>query len=135
MWISKKRLDELEKKCGCLGYLEVKLKECVNRIDHMERIMKYAKDGEITYIDQHRTRNLEKLYYVYLNNREFEISIPPFQKIYDIKRTKKKDVVIVMSRENTTDDNPVYCNFIIDLVSGDKVEIGLDDIKKYRSKD
>ena len=79
MWISKKRLDELEKKCGCLGYLEVKLKECVNRIDHMERIMKYAKDGEITYIDQHRTRNLEKLYYVYLNiDFNLELTVTTF---------------------------------------------------------
>ena len=98
----------------------------------MERIMKYAKDGEITYIDQHRTRNLEKLYYVYLNNREFEISVPPFQKIYDVKRTENKDVIIVMSRENTTDDDPVYCNFIIDLQSGDKVEITLDEVKKLK---
>lgn len=41
MWISKKRFDELEKKCGCLGYLEVKLKECVNRIGS------YGKNYEI----------------------------------------------------------------------------------------
>lgn len=135
MWISKKKFKELEEK---YEYLE---KSCFatkariyDHIDRIERIMKYARDGEITYVDRYRT-DLETLYYVYLDNREFKISVPYTQKIYDVKRTKKKDVVIVMSRENTTDDDPVYCNFVIDLVSGDKVEIDLDDVKRYCSED
>ena len=132
MWISKKRFKELEEKYEYLENTRFSTKACIyDRIDRIERIMKYARDGEITYVERYRT-NLETLYYVYLNNREFEISVPPFQKIYDVKRTKNKDVIIVMSRENTTDDDPVYCNFIIDLQSGDKVEITLDEVKKLK---
>lgn len=134
MWISKKKFKWLEEK---YEYLE---KSCFatksriyDRIDRIERIMKYARDGEITYVEQYRT-DIKTLYYVYLDNREFEISIPSTQKIYDVKRTKKKDVVIVMSRENTTDEDSVYCNFVMDLESGDKVEIDLDDVKKYCSE-
>ena len=88
-------------------------------------------NGEITYAERHRT-DLETLYYVYLDNREFKISLPYTQKIYDVNRTKKKDVIIVMSREETTDEDPVYCNFIIDLQSGDKAEITLDEVNKLK---
>lgn len=134
MWISKKKFKWLEEK---YEYLEkscfVTKSRIYDRIDCIERIMKYARDGEITYVEQYRT-DIKTLYYVYLDNREFEISIPSTQKIYDVKRTKKKDVVIVMSRENTTDEDSVYCNFVMDLESGDKVEIDLDDVKKYCSE-
>lgn len=134
MWISKKKFKCLEEK---YEYLEkscfVTKSRIYDRIDRIERIMKYARDGEITYVEQYRT-DIKTLYYVYLDNREFEISIPSTQKIYDVKRTKKKDVVIVMSRENTTDEDSVYCNFVMDLESGDKVEIDLDDVKKYCSE-
>ena len=132
MWVSKKKFKELEEKYEYLEKSCFATKACI--YDRIERIMKYARDGEITYVDRYRT-DLETLYYVYLDNREFKISVPYTQKIYDVKRTKKKDVVIVMSRENTTDDDPVYCNFVIDLVSGDKVEIDLDDVKRYCSED
>ena len=135
MWISKKKFKELEEKYEYLEKSCFATKACIyDHIDRIERIMKYARDGEITYVDRYRT-DLETLYYVYLDNREFKISVPYTQKIYDVKRTKKKDVVIVMSRENTTDDDPVYCNFVIDLVSGDIVEIDLDDVKRYCSED
>lgn len=134
MWISKKKFKWLEEK---YEYLEkswfVTKSRIYDRIDRIERIMKYARDGEITYVEQYRT-DIKTLYYVYLDNREFEISIPSTQKIYDVKRTKKKDVVIVMSRENTTDEDSVYCNFVMDLESGDKVEIDLDDVKKICSE-
>lgn len=134
MWISKKKFKWLEER---YEYLEkscfVTKSRIYDRIDRIERIMKYARDGEITYVEQYRT-DIKTLYYVYLDNREFEISIPSTQKIYDVKRTKKKDVVIVMSRENTTDEDSVYCNFVMDLESGDKVEIDLDDVKKYCSE-
>lgn len=134
MWISKKKFKWLEEK---YEYLEkscfVTKSRIYDRIDRIERIMKYARDGEITYVEQYRT-DIKTLYYVYLDNREFEILIPSTQKIYDVKRTKKKDIVIVMSRENTTDEDSVYCNFVMDLESGDKVEIDLDDVKKYCSE-
>ncbi len=135
MWISKKKFIELEEKCKRLEQIQDNQNNYLDRIDRIERIMRNARDGKVTYVRKDRScvslndYILDELYYIYLDNLEYEISIPPFQKIYDIKRTKKKDVVIVMSRENTTDDNPVYCNFIIDLVSGDKVEIDLDDTK------
>lgn len=135
MWISKKRFKELEEKCKRLEQIQDNQNNYLDRIDRIERIMRNARDGKVTYVRKDRScvslndYILDELYYIYLDNLEYEISIPPFQKICDIKRTKKKDVVIVMSRENTTDDNPVYCNFIIDLVSGDKVEIDLDDTK------
>ena len=58
-------------------------------------------------------------------------------------RIHKKYMMLKEQREryylswfrNTTDDDPVYCNFVIDLVSGDKVEIDLDDVKRYCSED
>lgn len=132
MWISKKRFKELEEKYEYLENTRFSTKACIyDRIDRIERIMKYARDGEITYVERYRT-NLETLYYVYLDNKEYKISVPFLQKIYDVKRTKKKDVVIVMSREETTDDDPVYCNFIIDLQSGDKVEITLDEMNELK---
>lgn len=132
MWISKKRFKELEEKYEYLENTRFSTKACIyDRIDRIERIMKYARDGEITYIERYRT-NLETLYYVYLDNKEYEISVPFLQKIYDVKRTKKKDVIIVMSREEATDENPVYCNFIIDLQSGDKVEITLDEMNELK---
>lgn len=132
MWISKKRFKELEEKYEYLEKTRFSTKACIyDRIDRIERIMKYARDGEITYVDRYRT-DLETLYYVYLDNREFKISVPYTQKIYDVNRTKKKDVIIVMSREETTDEDPVYCNFIIDLQSGDKVEITLDEVNELK---
>ena len=132
MWISKKRFTELEEKYEYLEKTRFSTKACIyDRIDRIERIMKYARDGEITYVDRYRT-DLETLYYVYLDNREFKISVPYTQKIYDVNRTKKKDVIIVMSREETTDEDPVYCNFIIDLQSGDKVEITLDEVNELK---
>lgn len=132
MWISKKRFKELEEKYEYLENTRFSTKTCIyDRIDRIERIMKYARDGEITYVERYRT-NLETLYYVYLDNKEYEISVPFLQKIYDVKRTKKKDVIIVMSREEATDENPVYCNFIIDLQSGDKVEITLDEMNELK---
>lgn len=132
MWISKKRFKELEEKYEYLENTRFSTKACIyDRIDRIERIMKYARDGEITYIERYRT-NLDTLYYVYLDNKEYEISVPFLQKIYNVKRTKKKDVIIVMSREEATDENPVYCNFIIDLQSGDKVEITLDEMNELK---
>lgn len=132
MWISKKRFKELEEKYEYLEKSRFAAKAYIyDCIDRIERIMKYARDGEITYVDRYST-DLETLYYVYLDNREFKISVPYTQKIYDVKRTKKKDVVIVMSREETTDDDPVYCNFIVDLQSGDKVEITLDEMNELK---
>lgn len=132
MWISKKRFKELEEKYEYLENTRFSTKACIyDRIDRIERIMKYARDGEITYVERYRT-NLETLYYVYLDNKEYEISVPFLQKIYDVKRTKKKDVIIVMSREEATDEDSVYCNFIIDLQSGDKVEITLDEVNELK---
>lgn len=136
MWISKKKFMKLEADYEYLEKSHFASKECIyDCIDRIERIIKYAKDGEVTYVDGLRVIDLERLYYVYLNKNEYKISVPYKQKIYDIKKTKKDNVVIVMSRENTTDDDPVYCNFVIDLVSGDKVEIDLDDVKRYCSED
>lgn len=92
MWITKKRFKELEEKYEYLEKSRFAAKAYIyDRIDRIERIMKYARDGEITYVDRYST-DLETLYYVYLDNREFKISVPYTQKIYDVKRTKKKDV-------------------------------------------
>lgn len=141
MWISRKRFKELEEKYKRLEQIQDTQNNYLNRIERIERIMKNARDGKVNYVRKNRScvslndYALDELYYIYLDNREFKISVPYTQKIYDVKRTKKKDVVIVMSRENTTDDDPVYCNFVIDLVSGDKVEIDLDDVKRYCSED
>lgn len=141
MWISKKKFKELEEKCKRLEQIQDTQNNYLNRIDRIERIMRNTRDGKVTYVRKNRScvsindYLMDELYYIYLDNLEYEISVPYTQKIYDVKRTKKKDVVIVMSRENTTDDDPVYCNFVIDLVSGDKVEIDLDDVKRYCSED
>lgn len=134
MWISKKRFKELEEKCKRLEQIQDNQNNYLDRIDRIERIMRNARDGEVTYVRKNkpcaslRDYNYE-LYYIYLDNLEYEISVPFLQRIYDVKRTKNKDVIIVMSREETTDEDLVYCNFIIDLQSGDKVEIDLDDTK------
>lgn len=141
MWVSKKKFKELEEKCKRLEQIQDTQNNYLNRIDRIERIMRNARDGKVTYVRKNRScvsindYLMDELYYIYFDNLEYEISVPYTQKIYDVKRTKKKDVVIVMSRENTTDDDPVYCNFVIDLVSGDKVEIDLDDVKRYCSED
>ena len=138
MWISKKRFKELEEKCKRLEQIQDNQNNYLDRIDRIERIMRNARDGEVTYVRNNkpcaslRDYNLDELYYIYLDNLEYEISVPFLQRIYDVKRTKNKDVIIVMSREETTDEDLVYCNFIIDLQSGDKVEITLDEVKKLK---
>lgn len=137
MWVSKKRFKELEEKCKRLEQIQDTQNNYLNRIDRIERIMRNAKDGKVTYVRKNRScvsinDYLLDEYYIYLDNLEYVISVPFLQKIYDVKRTKNKNVVIVMSRENTTDDDPVYCNFLIDLVSGDKVEITLNEVNKLK---
>lgn len=138
MWISKKRFKELEEKCKRLEQIQDNQNNYLDRIDRIERIMRNARDGKVTYVRKDRScaslrdYNLDELYYIYLDNLEYEISVPFLQRIYDVKRTKNKDVIIVMSREETTDEDLVYCNFIIDLQSGDKVEITLDEVKKLK---
>ena len=138
MWISKKRFKELEEKCKRLEQIQDNQNNYLDRIDRIERIMRNARDGEVTYVRKNkpcaslRDYNLDELYYIYLDNLEYEISVSFLQRIYDVKRTKNKDVIIVMSREETTDEDLVYCNFIIDLQSGDKVEITLDEVKKLK---
>ena len=138
LWISRKRFKELEAKCKRLEQIQDTQNNYLNRIDRIERIMRNARDGKVTYVRKNRScvsindYLMDELYYIYLDNLEYEISVPFLQKIYDVKRTKNKDVIIVMSRENTTDDDPVYCNFIIDLQSGDKVEITLDEVNKLK---
>lgn len=121
MWISRKRFKELEEKYKRLEQIQDTQNNYLNRIERIERIMKNARDGKVNYVRKNRScvslndYALDELYYIYLDNLEYEISVPFLQKIYDVKRTKNKDVIIVMSRENTTDDDPVYCNFIIDF--------------------
>lgn len=117
MWISRKRFKELEEKYKRLEQIQDTQNNYLNRIERIERIMKNARDGKVNYVRKNRScvslndYALDELYYIYLDNLEYEISVPFLQKIYDVKRTKNKDVIIVMSRENTTDDDPVYCNF------------------------
>ena len=87
MWVSRKRFKELEEKCN-------KLKKMKEDIDRVKRIIKYAKSGELTYVDQncyvyvYDTFCSKNPYYVYLNNNEYEISVPCGQKIYDVKKLK-----------------------------------------------
>lgn len=130
MWISKKRFKELEEKCKRLEQIQDNQNNYLDRIDRIERIMRNARDGEVTYV--RKNKPCASLRDYNLDNLEYEISVPFLQRIYDVKRTKNKDVIIVMSREETTDEDLVYCNFIIDLQSGDKVEITLDEVKKLK---
>ena len=138
MWISRKRFKELEEKYKRLEQIQDTQNNYLNRIERIERIMKNARDGKVNYVRKNRScvslndYALDELYYIYLDNLEYEISVPFLQRIYDVKRTKNKDVIIVMSREETTDEDLVYCNFIIDLQSGDKVEITLDEVQKLK---
>ena len=75
MWVSRKRFEELEEKCN-------KLEKIKEDIDRVKRIMKYAKNSELTYVEQKRyvyvydTFCSKNPYYVYLNNNEYEISVP-----------------------------------------------------------
>ena len=95
MWISRKRFKELEEKCN-------KLEKMKEDIDRVKRIMKHAKSSELTYVDQkcyvyvYDTFCSKNPYYVYLNNNEYEISVPCGQKIYDVKKTKSDNTIIVM---------------------------------------
>lgn len=131
MWVSRKRFEELEEKCNKLG----KIKEDIDRV---KRIMKYAKNSELTYVDQKRyvyvydTFCSKNPYYVYLNNNEYEISVPCGQKIFDVKKTKSDNTIIVMCIQNTTDNDPVYYNYLVDLKSDNKVCITLDEVNKLK---
>lgn len=132
MWVSKKKFKELEEKYEYLEKSCFATKACIyDRIDCIERIMKYTRDGEITYVDRYRT-DLETLYYVYLDNREFKISVPYTQKIYDVKKTKSDNTIIVMCIQNTTDNDPVYYNYLVDLKSDNKVCITLDEVNRLK---
>nr|DAG13450.1 MAG TPA: hypothetical protein [Caudoviricetes sp.] len=100
--------------------------------------MKYAKNSELTYVDQKRyvcvydTFCSKNPYYVYLNNNEYEISVPCGQKIFDVKKTKSDNTIIVMCIQNTTDNDPVYYNYLVDLKSDNKVCITLDEVNKLK---
>lgn len=131
LWISRKRFKELEEKCNKLG----KMKEDIDRV---KRIMKYAKSSELTYVDQkcyvyvYDTFCSKNPYYVYLNNNEYEISVPCGQKIYDVQKTKSDNTIIVMCIQNTTDNDSVYYNYLVDLKSDNKVCITLDEVNKLK---
>lgn len=131
LWISRKRFKELEEKCNKLG----KMKEDIDRV---KRIMKHAKSSELTYVDQkcyvyvYDTFCSKNPYYVYLNNNEYEISVPCGQKIYDVKKTKSDNTIIVMCIQNTADNDPVYYNYLVDLRSDNKVCITLDEVNKLK---
>lgn len=131
MWISRKRFKELEEKCN-------KLEKMKEDIDRVKRIMKHAKSSELTYVDQkcyvyvYDTFCSKNPYYVYLNNNEYEISVPCGQKIYDVKKTKSDNTIIVMCIQNTADNDPVYYNYLVDLKSGNKVCITLDEVNKLK---
>ena len=131
LWISRKRFEELEEKCN-------KLEKMKEDIDRVKRIMKYAKSSELTYVDQkcyvyvYDTFCSKNPYYVYLNNNEYEISVPCGQKIYDVQKTKSDNTIIVMCIQNTTDDDSVYYNYLVDLKSDNKVCITLDEVNKLK---
>lgn len=131
MWISRKRFKELEEKCN-------KLEKMKEDIDRVKRIMKHAKSSELTYVDKkcyvyvYDTFCSKNPYYVYLNNNEYEISVPCGQKIYDVKKTKSDNTIIVMCIQNTADNDPVYCNYLVDLKSDNKVCITLDEVNKLK---
>lgn len=131
LWVSRKRFKELEEKCN-------KLKKMKEDIDRVKRIIKYAKSGELTYVDQncyvyvYDTFCSKNPYYVYLNNNEYEISVPCGQKIYDVKKTKGDNTIIVMCIQNTTDNDPVYYNYLVDLKSDNKVCITLDEVNRLK---
>ena len=131
MWVSRKRFEELEEKCN-------KLEKMKEDIDRVKRIMKYAKSSELTYVDQkcyvyvYDTFCSKNPYYVYLNNNEYEISVPCGQKIFDVKKTKSDNTIIVMCIQNTTDNDPVYYNYLVDLKSDNKVCITLDEVNKLK---
>ena len=131
MWVSRKRFEELEEKCN-------KLEKIKEDIDRVKRIMMYAKNSELTYVDQKRyvyvydTFCSKNPYYVYLNNNEYEISVPCGQKIFDVKKTKSDNTIIVMCIQNTTDNDPVYYNYLVDLKSDNKVCITLDEVNKLK---
>lgn len=131
MWVSRKRFEELEEKCN-------KLEKIKEDIDRVKRIMKYAKNSELTYVDQKRyvyvydTFCSKNPYYVYLNNNEYEIPVPCGQKIFDVKKTKSDNTIIVMCIQNTTDNDPVYYNYLVDLKSDNKVCITLDEVNKLK---
>lgn len=131
MWVSRKRFEELEEKCN-------KLEKMKEDIDRVKRIMKYAKSSELTYVDQKRyvyvydTFCSKNPYYVYLNNNEYEISVPCGQKIFDVKKTKSDNTIIVMCIQNTTDNDPVYYNYLVDLKSDNKVCITLDEVNRLK---
>ena len=131
VWVSRKRFEELEEKCN-------KLEKIKEDIDRVKRIMKYAKNSELTYVDQKRyvyvydTFCSKNPYYVYLNNNEYEISVPCGQKIFDVKKTKSDNTIIVMCIQNTTDNDPVYYNYLVDLKSDNKVCITLDEVNKLK---
>ena len=131
MWISRKRFKELEEKCN-------KLEKMKEDIDRVKRIMKHVKSSELTYVDQkcyvyvYDTFCSKNPYYVYLNNNEYEISVPCGQKIYDVKKTKSDNTIIVMCIQNTADNDPVYYNYLVDLRSDNKVCITLDEVNKLK---
>lgn len=131
LWISRKRFKELEEKCN-------KLEKMKEDIDRVKRIMKHAKSSELTYVDQkcyvyvYDTFCSKNPYYVYLNNNEYEISVPCGQKIFDVKKTKSDNTIIVMCIQNTTDNDPVYYNYLVDLKSDNKVCITLDEVNKLK---
>lgn len=131
MWISRKRFKELEEKCN-------KLEKMKEDIDRVKRIMKHTKSSELTYVDQkcyvyvYDTFCSKNPYYVYLNNNEYEISVPCGQKIYDVKKTKSDNTIIVMCIQNTADNDQVYYNYLVDLKSDNKVCITLDEVNKLK---
>lgn len=138
MWISKKKFKELEEKCKRLEQIQDTQNNYLNRIDRIERIMRNARDGKVTYVRKNRScvsindYLMDELYYIYLNNLEYEISVPCGQKIYDVQKTKSDNTIIVMCIQNTTDNDPVYYNYLVDLKSDNKVCITLDEVNRLK---
>lgn len=126
MWISRKRFKELEEKYKRLEQIQDTQNNYLNRIERIERIMKNARDGKVNYVRKNRScvslndYALDELYYIYLDNLEYEISVPFLQKIYDVKRTKNKDVII---------DELGYSASDIAFFSNDEIVI---DMEKYK---
>lgn len=49
-----------------------------------------------------------------------------------LKKTKSDNTIIVMCIQNTTDNDPVYYNYLVDLKSDNKVCITLDEVNKLK---
>lgn len=51
---------------------------------------------------------------------------------YLMLKTKSDNTIIVMCIQNTTDNDPVYYNYLVDLKSDNKVCITLDEVNKLK---